>query len=218
MKNICVSGKTILSLFDFSGNWSRPYAEGGANIIRIDKKLGIDIMDINADWLAKYILDDYGCVDGILAAPPCTDFSVSGAQYWKSKDSDGRTSKSIELVMQVIRCVEFCKPDFWVIENPVGRLNKLIPELSKYGPWYFNPRDYGDKYTKKTGLWGVFVPPLPLFSDCKKVDAEKVCKQGSWLMKLGGKSDKTKELRSTTPLGFSYAFFQANCWNQYERC
>jgi len=25
-------------------------------------------------------------VYGILAAPPCTDFSVSGAQYWKQKD------------------------------------------------------------------------------------------------------------------------------------
>jgi len=27
---------------------------------------------------------------------------------------------------------------------------------------------------------------------------------------LGGKSERTKELRSVTPLGFSYAFYEAN--------
>ena len=41
--------KTILSLFDYSGNWSLPYEEAGHNVIRIDKKLDppIDILDIN---------------------------------------------------------------------------------------------------------------------------------------------------------------------------
>lgn len=29
-------------------------------------------------------------------------------------------------------------------------------------------------------------------------------------MKLGGKSERTKELRSMTPLGFAKAFFEAN--------
>jgi hypothetical protein len=42
------------------------------------------------------------------------------------------------------------------------------------------------------------------------VDPTRVCGQGSWLMKLGGKSEKTKELRSMTPMGFAYAFYEVN--------
>lgn len=212
-QNRCI-GKTVLSLFDYSGNWSKPYFEAGANVIQVDIKLGMDVMAINADWL-----NDLGVVDGILAAPPCTDFAVSGAQYWTKKDEDGRTQKSLELVRQVLRCVDFCQPDWWAMENPVGRLNNLMPELCKYGPWYFNPCDYGDPYTKKTGIWGDFVPPLPLFiGGDKSVKPIKVCKQGSWIQKLGGNSSKTKELRSETPMGFAYAFFKANSWNGSEPC
>lgn len=206
------SGRTILSLFDYSGNWSRPYLEAGANVVQIDKKLGVDVMELSATWLMENVMDSFGTVDGILAAPPCTDFAVSGAQYWPAKDKDGRTAKSVELVRQVLRCVEFCKPDWWAMENPVGRLNTLLPELAEYGPWYFQPCDYGDPYTKKTGLWGRFVPPLPLWSGDNSVKPQRVCSQGSWVQKLGGKSERTKELRSMTPQGFAYAFAAANCW------
>lgn len=202
-------GKTLLSLFDYSGNWSLPYLENGWAVVQLDKKLGHDIMDIDTDWLYENIFDNYETVDGILAAPPCTDFSVSGAQYWKVKDKDGRTEKSVELVRQVLRIVDVCMPDFWVIENPVGRIDKLIPELGK--PFYFNPCDYGDPYTKKTGLWGKFTPPLPLFvGEVNNVKPIRSSSQGSWLQKLGGKSERTKELRSTTPMGFAWAFYNSN--------
>ena len=209
-----VSGRTILSLFDYSGNWSLPYKEAGANVVRIDLKHGVDVMDISATWLMENVMDAYGTVDGILAAPPCTDFAVSGAQYWPAKDKSGQTAKSLELVRQVLRCVDFCKPDWWAMENPVGRLNKLMPELAKLGPWYFNPCDFGgygdesDAYTKKTGLWGVFNKP-----EKRRVEPVRVCSQGSWIQRLGGKSERTKELRSATPMGFAYSFFLANCWD-----
>jgi hypothetical protein len=36
--------------------------------------------------------------------------------------------------------------------------------------------------------------------------------QGSWIQRLGGSSERTKELRSVTPLGFAYAFAKANSW------
>jgi hypothetical protein len=87
-----------------------------------------------------------------------------------------------------------------VLENPVGRLNKLRPQLGN--PWYFQPWHYGDAYTKKTGLWGNFNKDL--------VKQEVTPDPNSWIMKLGGKSEKTKELRSMTPLGFAEAFFKAN--------
>ena len=60
-----VSGRTILSLFDYSGNWSLPYEEAGANVVRIDLKHGVDVMDISATWLMENVMDAYGTVDGI---------------------------------------------------------------------------------------------------------------------------------------------------------
>lgn len=203
----CV-GKTVLSLFDYSGNWSRPYRDAGANVVQLDIKLGVDINKLNCAWLSENVLELYGTVDGILAAPPCTDFAVSGAQYWPTKDKSGQTEKSLELVRQVLRCVEYLKPDWWAMENPVGRLNKLMPELAKYGPWYFEPWWYGDAYTKKTGLWGKFNRNLRR----NEVTPVRACSQGSWIQKLGGKSERTKTLRSATPMGFAYAFFKANSW------
>lgn len=202
---------TILSLFDYSGNWPRPYAEQGHNVICLDIKNGHDLADMNCEWLNDNVLDDWGTVDAILAAPPCTDFASSGAQYWVQKDKDGRTAASVHLVRQVLRAVEFLQPDWWAMENPAGRLNRLIPELVDYGPWYFDPCDFGDPYTKKTGLWGTFIPPLPLFVGADlRVEPIRVCPQGSWLQRLGGKSIRTKELRSETPTGFANAFFAAN--------
>lgn len=209
--------KTLLSLFDYSGTWSEPYLLNGWNVIKVDLKHGIDIMQINTDWLYENIFDDYGTVDGILAAPPCTDFAVSGAQYWKKKDMDGTTKKSVELVKQTLKIIDVCMPDFWVIENPVGRIADLVPQLGK--PKYFNPFFYGDPYTKKTALYGKFKMPLKtnnigLFNKEKNILDEtkpvKVCSQGSWMMKLGGKSEKTKELRSITPKGFAQAFYNYN--------
>ena len=75
---------TVLSLFDFSGSWSAPYEQAGYTVIRVDIKAGIDLLT----WNYKQI--ERGQVVGILAAPPCTHFTVSGAQYWKAKDKIGR--------------------------------------------------------------------------------------------------------------------------------
>jgi hypothetical protein len=197
--------KVILSLFDYTGAWCKPYREaGGYRVIQMDIKHGIDILKVDADYLYKKYYVTPEQVHGILAAPPCTDFSVSGAQYWPAKDKDGRTAASMALVQKVLDLVDMCQPEWWVLENPVGRLPKLFPSLGK--PWYFQPHWYGDAYTKKTGLWGKFNNDLPR----NDVEPIKACKQGSWLQKLGGKSEKTKMLRSMTPQGFANAFFKAN--------
>ena len=240
---------TILSLFDHSLQWSQPYWDAGYNVIEMDilNDPSVDLREINYTWLMENVIEHLGeSFDGILAGPPCTDFAVSGAQYWPKKDEDGTTARSLELIDITLQLVEIMEGDedyqeenpdstFWVLENPVGRLPKLRPELGK--PIYFDPWEYAgyldldyDKidflrkkdmndltaediqfikdsnlYTKKTGLWGNFTMP-----EKKPVDPIRVCKQGSWLMKLGGKSQKTKSSRSDTPMGFSQAFHQAN--------
>jgi len=206
------SGKTVLSLFDYTGNWARPYYEAGADVICIDLKHGHDVASFTAEWLVDEILDDCGTVDGLLAAPPCTDFAVSGARWWPAKDADGRTALSIHLVEQVLRTVEFLRPDWWVLENPVGRLATLVPDLQDYGPYWFQPCDFGDPYTKKTGLWGEFIPPLPLFLGADRSVAPT---EGSKMWRCyGGKSERTKTARSETPMGFARAFFEVNCWQE----
>jgi hypothetical protein len=139
-----------------------------------------------------------------LCAPPCDHFSVSGAQYWKAKDADGRTAQAVAVVLDCLAVVEVVRPAWWALENPIGRIAKLVPELGR-PRLRFDPCDYGDPYTKRTQLWGDFDIPTP-----NPVEPERVCKQGSWVQRLGGKSAKTKRLRSMTPPGFAKAFFEAN--------
>ncbi len=186
--------KAIVSLFDYSGNWPSFYKSNGYDVYSLDIKYDIDILEIEPRDLPENVY-------GILAAPPCTDFSGSGAQYWKAKDLDGRTEQSLALVDKTIKIISwYPKLQFWALENPVGRLSTLRPELGK--PWYFQPHWYGDPYTKKTGLWGKFNKDLPR--------NDVAPDQKNWIMKLGGKSEKTKELRSMTPMGFAKAFYEAN--------
>lgn len=205
--------KTLLSLFDYTGNWAQPFLNSGWNVILCDIKhernknvdyvttFG-DISEFNTEFMYENIFQNFGTIDGILAAAPCTDFAVSGARHFKEKDEDGRTDKSVEIVYQTLRIIDLCMPDFWVIENPISRIHKLVPEIGE-PVMYFNPCDFGEPYTKKTALYGKFNTNL------KQNRVEPT--EGSKMHKLyGGKSEKTKELRSVTPMGFARAFCEAN--------
>ena len=183
---------TVLSLFDFSGNWSKPYREAGYQVIQIDLKLGRDIFT----WNYKIVTS----VDIILAAIPCTDYALSGARWFKEKDKDGRTTHSQRLVTKVKEIIDYFQPETWAIENPMSRIHKLNPWMGEV-KFKFNPYDFEDGYQKQTWLWGKFNNPL-------KNPGKNM---GNWMhTNLGGKSERTKTLRSTTPLGFAYAFFEAN--------
>lgn len=190
------SDKTIMSLFDASGEWSKPWREAGYNVWTFDIQTGEDINDFSAEYLLNEGFGDMN-IWGILAAPPCTDFASSGAQFWASKDAKGQTELSNELVKQVLRTVEFLQPKIWAMENPVGRIAKLnnLPPAQLT----FDPNYYGDPYTKKTLLWGNFENNLPM--------APVEPTEGSKIVKLSGKD---KYARSLTPEGFAYAFFMAN--------
>jgi hypothetical protein len=187
-----VNNRLILSLCDHTGNWPKFYRDAGYSVRQVDLKSGEDVR------LLPYLGYE---VHGILCAPDCGPFAGSGAQYWSRKDADGTTLAGLALVDACLRAVAIYAPHWWALENPVGRLRRWLgpPRL------IFDPCDYGDAYTKKTLLWGNFCPPPK-----SRVTPERVCSQGSFLMKLGGKSDRTKTIRSTTPLGFAKAFFEAN--------
>jgi hypothetical protein len=210
------SDKVVLSLFDLSGEWSKPWAEAGYQVYQFDiqdestytdPETGEEKMfgDVN-NFSVEFFNDMFGSFDGndvyaILAACPCTDFASSGARHFAAKDASGQTVDSVELVHQTLRTIEYFRPQVWAIENPVGRIEKL----TGLPPWRlsFNPNQFGDPYTKRTLLWGRFNADLPV--------APVEPTEGSKMHKLyGGKSQATKNARSVTPEGFAYAFFQAN--------
>ena len=181
----------ILSLFDLSGVWSAPYEEAGYTVIRVDLSEGDDVR------LFKIVPD----VHGILAAPPCTAFALSGAQYWGDKDKNGKTLDALSMVDSVMRIIMVHEPVWWVLENPVGRLNKWLGEPTMR----FHPYEYGDPYKKKTCLWGNFNIP-----EKNVVDPVRDTEQGSWIQSVGGSTRDREKIRSITPKGFSRAFFNAN--------
>lgn len=192
MKN---SKKIILDLCGGTGSWSKPY-----------KKAGYDVRLITLPDLDVKTFIPPKNVYGILAAPPCTHFTNSGAQYWKEKDKDGRTIADTQIITHCLRIVAMARPKFWAMENPTGRFGRWMGEPQLV----FNPCDYGDPYTKRTCLWGNFETPKrkpvkPEFLYAKNGD-----RYSKIHMKTGGSSARTKELRSITPQGFAKAFFKAN--------
>lgn len=184
------SDKIILDLCGGTGSWSRFYKEAGYDV---------RLITLPEHDVRNYVPPEN--VYGILAAPPCTHFTVSGAQYWKQKDADGRTFEDCGILTACLMIIARAQPKFWALENPVGRMRKLLGDPD----FKFDPCDFGDPYTKRTYLWGNFNEPAK-----NPVEPIRSNKQGSWLQSLGGSSARTKELRSITPAGFAQAFYSAN--------
>lgn len=183
--------KVILSLFDRSGNWSRPYAEAGYDVRRFDLKDGDDVRVLA---IPRYR------VHGILAAPPCTMFALSGARWSRTPEE---MAHAIALVDAALRFVAMCEPEWWALENPVGKLSNILgPPAFRFDPCEFGGWNGGeDAYTKRTCLWGRFTVPERRPVD--PVDGSKM------QTRVGGRPEQTEQ-RSLTPLGFARAFFAYN--------
>jgi hypothetical protein len=138
-----------------------------------------------------------GHIHGILAAPPCTHFARSGCQWWEAK-GDVALLDGLSTIDAVFRIVATCKPVWWCLENPAGRLKDYIgPAIYKFQPYQF-----GDPYQKLTFLWGHFAPPVGMLAPVGEVENTL----GSIMQtKLSGMNN-----RSATPMGFARAFFESN--------
>lgn len=198
------NNRLIISLYDYTTAWARPYIDAGYPVIVWDKKIEGCILEKFSSLLT--LIEEIGLdVYGILAAPPCTDFASSGARWMEEKDKPSKgyepfestTEKSTALVYIVLHMVDILKPKFWAIENPVGRIERLVPEIKPYRNLIFNPDQFGDPYTKKTILWGEFNNNLqkdlvlPLF--------------GSMISNICAGTRRSK-----TPSGFAKAFYEVN--------
>lgn len=187
--------KIILDLCGGTGSWSKPYADAGYDV---------RVITIPGQDVRTYKLPDEP-IYGILAAPPCTHFSTSGAQYWKAKDADGRTFEDTTILTACLMLIARGRSSFWALENPVGRMRKLLgdPQL------IFNPCDYGDPYTKKTLLWGEFNLPIKSLVEPEFVTGPRGRRYSNVTWNTGS-DERSRILRSTTPAGFANAFFKAN--------
>ena len=183
--------KIILDLCGGTGAWSQYYKNNGYRVFNIT----LPEWDLLDEKTVKFCieLNPYG----ILFAVECTPWANSGACWF-----DKRNSREIfyysRLLVKGLRIIYNTKPVFWCIENPVGKMKDFLgkPVMT------FNPCDYGDPYKKRTLLWGKFNEP-------KKNPVEPVI-PSPLHQNLGGKSAKTKRLRSITPSGFAQAFYEAN--------
>jgi hypothetical protein len=137
-------------------------------------------------------------VHGILMAPPCTEFAVSGARWWKTKPPE-LLDEAVEIVMACLRIAADSGPVWWVMENPVGRLTRYMGKPVAT----FDPCDYGDPYTKRTCLWGNFTMP-------PKSPVPITHAKGSSPIHRAAPGPDRARLRSITPPGFARAFFEAN--------
>lgn len=187
--------KTILSLCDFSGAWSRPYEAAGYHVIRVDLQHGQDVR------LLRHLGEP---VHGILAAPPCNHFARSGAHLW-AKKGEAAIIEGLAIADACLRAVAIYRPEWWALENPIGRLKDYLGEPA----WKFDPCDFGDPWTKRTWLWGHFTPPLPLFSVTARTPCLRALVKVNWTDNQSGQG-RGKQRRSETPEGFARAFFEAN--------
>ncbi|MCR9274404.1 MULTISPECIES: PLxRFG domain-containing protein [unclassified Mameliella] len=218
------ANKVVISLFDYTGAWSQPWADAGYQVLRVDVKQGNDAL-VDQAFILERIAEyrDAGMeIVGVLSACPCTTFTGTGARWWADLH-DKETPEAVEKVFgrnavlsgakspleynimmfeATKAVVEAANPTrFHVLENPIGRIQK-VTSLEK-PTMRFHPSNFGDPYTKQTQLFGPMNTDLPL-ANVDPVEGSKV------QSKLRGNDPLGKEARSTTPDGFSYAFFVAN--------
>lgn len=229
----------VLSLYDFTGEALRPWAEAGYHCFAFDIQHDANGYgeSFEGGGMIEYIQLDLHNIDNItrmqewfkdedvvfgMAFPVCTDLAVSGAAHFERK-----RAADPEFQIKASNHARWCASLFealgvpYFIENPVSRLSTLWrkPDYS------FHPYEYGeyipdseaehprwpdyiaakDAYTKKTCLWtgGGFRMPHRL-PTCKPTGYSQQH------LKLGGKSQRTKDIRSATPRGFARAVFEFN--------
>jgi hypothetical protein len=230
----------VISLYDYTGEALKPWAEAGYTCYAFDIQHPKDkvVKDhFDSGGIIRYVhadLHDFSTYSNMffsfygrkvafgMAFPVCTDLAVSGAAWFKKK-AEADPLFQQRAAQHAIDCAglfdDLGCPYF--IENPVS----VLATKWRKPDHTFHPYEYGgyiaennaqhprwpdyiadrDAYPKKTCLWtgnGFVMPP--------KVPVEPETGHSRQHLKLGGKSAKTKNIRSATPRGFAIAVMAAN--------
>lgn len=226
--------KRAIFLYDFTGIMAKPWLDAGYECWCFDGqhpegvtrdgphvKVGMWFSPHRIYVHARGIATLVKSCEFVFGFPECTDMAVSGAAHFAKKraknpefqNEAAALARLVELVGEKLNCP-------WAAENPVSVLSTLWRKPN----FNFHPYDYGgylpvndshplypeyikprDAYPKKTCIWSGngFIEPErnPVECDPGFSDQHK---------KLGGKSLKTKNIRSATPRGFAQAVFEYN--------
>lgn len=195
--------RIILDLCGGTGAWSKPYRDAG--------------YDVQVITLPKYNITNYHPprnVYGVLAAPPCTMFSMARTVAKSPRDLQG----AMVIVNHCLRIVAECQYDgnrlaFWALENPKARLRWFLgkPVMT------FQPFEFGDPHSKKTDIWGNFNTGLvrtPVELDATQRKQSQLNTRELPPIPTDYEPDpnmsKRAIARSITPQGFANAFYKAN--------
>lgn len=186
----------ILDLCGGTGSWSLPYERAGYDVQIIDP-----VCNVSVETFLRQLKHSSGMrAHGILAAPPCTEFSSAGARHWNTKDPV-LLDQAIAIVRACYDIVQLLKPKWWALENPTGRIGTCCPFLGEkvgsYHPW-----QYGDSWIKLTHLWGEFVMPPKRFTEKPAAAFDRTHQ----MSEQAGRA----RLRAITSPHFAEAFFRSN--------
>ena len=121
--------------------------------------------------------------DLMIAHPPCTHLSVSGARHFKEKQLDGRQQTSVAFFVMLARA----EIPMIAIENPVCVMSSLWRKPDQI----IHPWEHGHGEQKQTCLW---LKNLPLLRPSNVVEGRE---QRVW--KMGPSEDRWKERSKTFP-------------------
>lgn len=94
----------------------------------------------------------HGCWDLMIAHPPCTHLSVSGARHFDAKKLDGRQQSAISFFMMLAKA----NIPLIAVENPICIMSSIWRKPDQIiQPWQF-----GHGETKATCLWLKGLPRL----------------------------------------------------------
>jgi hypothetical protein len=209
--------KIILDLCGGTGAWSAPYKEAGYDV----RLITLPDNDVRLYQPPENVY-------GILAAPPCTEFSIARNHKIK-RDLEG----GMEIVRACIRIMNDCGLwlRFWALENPSGKLSSFLGKPS----FSFQPFEFGDGWTKRTLIWGRFTKPAKIYSqykDCPKIDGyvrpgrktvsiafnhfghigkfPQLHDHADYCASFPTSAERDGAFRAITPPGFAKAFYGAN--------
>ncbi len=215
----------ILDLCGGTGSWAKPYKDAGYDVRTIT------LPDYDVERWREYPdlveLVRSNTVHGILAAPPCTMFSIARNDKTALEKRDLR--KGMRTVNACLEIIHECLYDpyrisenslkFWALENPAsGYLDRFLGSPVAV----FDPSEYGDDHTKLTALWGMFNIPKKTHKSIGTKgkgqnfvkDVERYFAAKTHLIPAGYKAKTGLSMRtivrSITPQGFAKAFQQAN--------
>lgn len=138
------NGKLILDLCGGTGAWSKPYEDNGYDVLVVTRPL----YDVHTFIPPEKVY-------GILAAPPCTMFSLARTHAKEDIDLKKGMRTVIRCLEIIWECNYYGNPKFWAMENPYGLLTFFLGKPN----YIFDPTEFGENYNKTTALWGYFNYP-----------------------------------------------------------